>query len=196
MALIIINGEARTGKDTVANILMKNMKDECIIVSSIDPIKNSVKEIISISDEKIKADNYRIFLSEVKDAWVKYNDGAFNYIKYEYINYCQNGKKSNLITFIREPSEIDKLKTWIDTEKKNILKIKNIIPEYMCECISLYISTKFDEDNTEKISREPKELMDKWGNISSYKYDYYIHNDKSLYDLKKECINFLEKYNL
>lgn len=161
--LILINGYARSGKDTFTSFI-RNTIENIDIVSSIDPIKSYVSNLISIEESLNKNDKLRIFLSEVKDSWIKFNDGPFKYITSIYDNIKQH---KHLITHIREIPEI--------------IKLKN---KYNDNCITLFI-----ERNK---TSEPLELKNKWKTVSDFKYDYYINNNSTLNNLKNECAKFCE----
>ena len=102
--LILINGFARSGKDTFAYFI-KDIIKNINIVSSIDPVKDCLSRLISEYELSDKNDKLRTFLSEVKDSWIKFNNGPFKYISSIYENSDQH-----LISFIREVNEIKKLK--------------------------------------------------------------------------------------
>ncbi len=71
--LIIINGVARSGKDTFIDIF-KSLNPNTINISSIDKVKELAREM---GWDGTKDDKSRKFLSDLKDLWTDYNNNIF-----------------------------------------------------------------------------------------------------------------------
>lgn len=104
--VIVLNGTARSGKDTFALFVHEEFPTLTIYnLSTVDKIKE-VATILGWSGKK--DDKSRKFLSDLKDLSTDYNNGPFNYI----INSVENNDILNTIHFVhcREPQEIQKFK--------------------------------------------------------------------------------------
>lgn len=110
LQVVIINGSGGFGKDE----FVKQVQDYCqskatvLNISTIDTVKEMAWKYFGASP-KLKTDANRNLWSDLKDAWVKYNDGPSR----EIISICQShaGKKEATVIFIhcREPEEIEKI---------------------------------------------------------------------------------------
>lgn len=110
MKIIVINGVGGVGKDTFV--------DSCSMVEGIDVVNLSSVEFIKdiavrMGWDGVKNERGRRFLSDLKDAMTRYNDGPFRKIietiydiMYDYQAYDVSDE--NLIIFVhcREPKEI------------------------------------------------------------------------------------------
>lgn len=103
--VIVINGSAGVGKDTICRLVGKHYS--VMNISSVDPIK------------KIAADNgwdgrkdekSRKFLADLKQLFVDFNDLPQKYLIEKYQEFLQ-GDKEILFVHIREPKEISKFKS-------------------------------------------------------------------------------------
>ena len=106
--VIVLNGTARSGKDTLALFIHEAFESLTIYnLSTVDKIKE-VATILGWTGEK--DDKSRKFLSDLKDLSTEYNNGPFRYI----VNSIENNDSLNTIHFIhcREPKEIQKLKDY------------------------------------------------------------------------------------
>lgn len=126
---------------------------------------DKVKEIAKTCGWNGKKDEKdRKFLSDLKILLIKYNDLPFNDIC-EKIEKFNNSEDEIMFIHIREPEEI-----------------KRIVSKY--NAITLLIKRK-GLDNIETNSSD--------FNVDNYDYDYYINNDGTIEDLKKEAIGFIDK---
>ena len=157
--IIIINGAGGVGKDTICNMVSHHYK--VIMVSSIDPIK----EIAAYGgwDYTDKSHAGRKLLSDLKAAFISYNDLPTQYLIKTYENFLID---SNEILFvqIREPAEIIKFK-----------KLVNI------RCISVLIKAKRVSDKFGNSSDD---------RVEDYQYDYVYNNDKPLSELERNFMEF------
>lgn len=159
---IIINGVARSGKDTFINYCQTIMTDSYIYnLSTITPVKELLTSLLGDVEKNNK---YRKLLSDVKMSLIEYNDYPYTWV----INQMQNKIQMDIdrfnIFFIhcREPIEIEKFKT------------------RLVNCDTLLI-TKPDLDI-------PNNLADQ--NVNNYKYNYTINNNGSLTDLRHQASIF------
>jgi len=161
---IIINGVARSGKDTFVQFCQDVIPHRHVYnLSTIAPIKELVSHIIESDD---KNDKYRKLLSDVKLSLTEYNDYPYNWIIHQMNNKIQSNINGFTIFFIhcREPKEIEKFKT------------------RLVNCSTLLI--------TKPGISVPNNMADQ--NVERYVYDYIINNDKSLIDLKNQAALFCE----
>ena len=107
MKVIIINGTARAGKDTVVEFAQELLKETHIVtnISTIDPIKKAM-EILGWDGKKDDED--RLIMAKLKQLAIESFDGPFKYIK----DTVKTGE--NCVNFIhcREPEEITKIKNY------------------------------------------------------------------------------------
>lgn len=162
--IIVINGEGGVGKDMLCEIVKKYYKTE--IVSSIDPIKRIAKQI---GWNGIKDNKSRMFLFELKQLCIEYNDFPTHYLVGEVLKFLE-GEKEILFVQIREPSEIDKFKKAVE-QKFNVI------------CDTLLIK------------RGDKSM--KWGNrsddnVNNYDYDNVYINNLPLNQAEKDFIDFFK----
>ena len=106
--IVIINGIGRSGKDTFVEICQEILKPFHIPVynlSSIDPVKDAAEHLDLPRNPEHKTDAVREFWYDIKMAWVKYNDGPFNYLR------SNIGKHPEGLFFlhIREVEEVEKV---------------------------------------------------------------------------------------
>lgn len=102
--VIILNGVARSGKDTFADFIIELTGGYAEKISTVDRIKEISKECFGVGEEK--TDKERRLWSDLKDAWTRYNDGPFNEIT-KYIDEFYDGI---FLVMCREPAEIEKFK--------------------------------------------------------------------------------------
>mgnify|MGYP002423604497 CR=1 FL=1 len=161
--IFIINGSGQVGKDTFCNMIRDYSGYNTYIISSVDRVKEVAKKIGW--DGKSKTDKDRKFLSDLKFLTTEYNDFSMNDIR-EKINYFNASvKKEIMFIHIREPKEIERCKQ--EFSAKTIL-ITNKNVEHI-------ISNEAD------------------AGVFEYLYDFYIHNDGSLEELKEKALNFIER---
>lgn len=99
--VIILNGYAGSGKDTMIKLLSKKV-NKCITLSSIDIIKDVC---YLLGWDGIKTPHGRKFLSDIKDLAVWYNDLPLKVCK----DFYNQNLDADIIVFqIRESKEIEK----------------------------------------------------------------------------------------
>ena len=103
--IFIINGMARCGKDTFAQIL--NEIIPTLKYSSIDKVKDIAR---LCGWNGVKTEKDRKFLSDLKLLTTEYSNMAFESIKSKVDDFLNDDKYSIMLIDIREPSEIDKAK--------------------------------------------------------------------------------------
>lgn len=120
--VIIINGIARSGKDSFVELYTKYSPKSVINTSTVAKIKSIASDM---GWDGTKNDKSRKFLSDLKDLWTNFNDGIFKYL----VSYCDDSKKDDII-FIhcREPNEIKKFKDYFKEKCTTLLIIRNNIP--------------------------------------------------------------------
>lgn len=98
--VIVINGSAESGKDTLCTLAAKHYR--CQNHSSIDPIKEMARlgGWIGLKDEKS-----RKMLSDLKRLFIEYNDWPTKYLIKKYYEF-ERSDDDILFLHIREPSEI------------------------------------------------------------------------------------------
>lgn len=164
--LIVINGMARSGKDTFCNFVRDYSGHNTFIISSVDDVKEKAKTMGWDGVSKTEKD--RKFLSDLKDLCTWYNDAPFNYIKEQIKYFYASIHKEIMFIHIREPQEIQKL--------------KNEFPELK----TLLITNK----NVPNITTNSADAS-----VYDYQYyDYIIKNDGTLNDLKEAALNFVNRF--
>lgn len=100
--VIVINGSAESGKDTLCNLAAKHYR--CQNHSSIDPIKEMARVggWIGLKDTKS-----RRMLSDLKNLFIAYNDWPTKYLIRKYYEF-ERSDDDILFVHIREPDEIRK----------------------------------------------------------------------------------------
>lgn len=118
--IVIINGQAQSGKDTFVRFYKKHSKKRVFNLSTITEVKEIAK-LMGWNGQK--DDKSRKFLSDLKKLWVEYNDGIFEELK----EFCWNYKSEENVIFIhcREPKEISKFRK-----------------EFLLQCTTLLIERK------------------------------------------------------
>ncbi len=162
MIVIILNGSAQTGKDKFVYIFKEITNFRVKNLSSIDKVK-AIAELCFNWDGR-KTEKSRKFLSDLKKAWIDFNNGPFNEIisKIEIdLKYCKKNNKDtdNNVYFIhvREPEEINKFKE-----------------KYGKDCVTILLK--------KDVGFIPNNYSDM--NVENYEYDYIVDNNKTIHDLK------------
>ena len=166
MKVIIINGHAESGKSTFVE-MCKSYPDVNVYEFSMIDAAKEMAEIIGW-DESQKSPRDRKFLSDLKDLVDIYNDGSYQYVKFNLDNlYEYRDAYQNLIVFIhaREPEDIERF-----------------VKEYNAK--TLVIRRKFVEDQGASNHAD--------ANWWQYTYDYAVSNNGQLEHLKKNSENFME----
>ena len=159
--VIIINGTGGVGKDTLCDGVKSAYKVRS--VSSVDKIK----EIARIGGWKgEKDDKGRLLLVQLKQAFVAYNDLPFLHMQQEYQSFLQTDEVI-MFVHIREPLEIDKLKTALGSDV----------------CKTLLVT----RDNGVQWQND----VDK--GVNEYEYDYYFDNNAPLEQSKKNFIALMKE---
>jgi len=171
MKVICINGSPETGKDKFVKLIKNNTKYRVKNISSIDRVKQ-IAELTMGWDGK-KDPKSRLFLSEIKNSWIKFNDGPKNYVIDKIntdVNYClkKNKKLENNIYFvhIREPEEIQKIKEFFVGSSYTLL---------------------IEKDNDIEISNDSDRF------VNNYEYDYKIINNGNINDLLLKSKKFIDE---
>lgn len=103
--VIVINGSAGVGKDTICEMVGKYYR--VMNVSSIDPIKKIASDNGWNGEKNEKS---RKFLAELKQLFVDFNDLPHKYLVEKYQEFLR-GDMEILFVHIREPEEIAKFKS-------------------------------------------------------------------------------------
>lgn len=159
--VIIINGVGGVGKDTLCEIVSRHFKTK--IISSIDPIKKIASMGGWFYDDKSLGG--RRLLSDLKLAFVNYNNLPYNYIKGEYYKFLED-ENQFLFVQIREPSEIRKFKQEVRNGCKTLLVKSN------------RVAFKFGNSSDD--------------NVEDYHYDYIYYNNKSVNELEDDFLEFFK----
>lgn len=154
--VIILNGVARSGKDTFADGIIERANEDDDIyaykMSTVDEVKE-ISKLFGVMSEK--TDKERRLWSDLKDAWTRYNDGPFNDIV-EKISCLLEEEEENTnsiyIVMCREVAEIAKFKRY-----------------YKEECMTILVK----KPNTDI----PNNHADM--NVEEYSYDFTVHNSSS-----------------
>lgn len=165
--VLITNGSGGCGKDTMAEIMGKYVNVHK--VSSIDIIKKIVEPYtIEFTTLYGKHEKYRKLLSEVKQAFVNFNDLPTKAMEQEVLNFLEDENSQVLIVDIREPEEIEKFKQVFPlgcTICKTILVVNNNVD-------TIHSNTSDD-------------------NVTNYTYDYILDNSQTLGVLEDSIITLL-----
>lgn len=165
--LIVINGSGTSGKDEVANISKKILKNKKIIVKTISSIEAVKDFALLFGWDGKKDDRGRKFLSDLKDAWTLYINGPFDDV-IKKINGLDEKKNWLVYIHIREPDEIEK-----------------IVNHY--ENVTTLLMQRF---GIEEFNNHADSL------VGEYPYDYIIYNDGTLKDLEESVDTFLKELEI
>ena len=112
MKIIVINGEARVGKDTFVHFCSQIEPYTVYNISIIDAVKTAA--IGFDWSQQDKSEKARRFLSDLKDAWERFDDGPYQTMKWRIDLIKQSQRMRNemdrTIVFIhsREPHDIER----------------------------------------------------------------------------------------
>lgn len=155
--VIIINGRGGVGKDTLCEFAAKKFPVQN--VSAITPIKEIAAEYGWNGEKDAKS---RKFLSDLKKAFIDYNDLPSRYLYYKYREFM-NSTDQLLFMHVREIEEIDKIKKKIKTR-----------------CITLLVNREVD-NNVEWGNYSDDQ-------VDQYNYDFYYNNNKALEQSERDFI--------
>jgi hypothetical protein len=105
--IIVINGVATSGKDTFVKFFMKHSYVNVFEWSTIDTVKAIAGA--ALGWDGAKDEPGRRFLSDLKDAWTRYNDGPFKELVAKIRHYDNRYEHFIFFIHVREPEEIQKI---------------------------------------------------------------------------------------
>lgn len=153
---IIINGQTGCGKDQLIDFAQQTMgKDKIQTESSIDPIKEIIRNTVGLNEEK--TDIVREFIHTLKIAYTKYCDLPNRYLFTKYEEANSNGAII-LFVHIKEPEEIARFRKLMAQNNK--------------PTTALLIKSQNSESNntTSRINID----------VNDYEYDYVFENNDDL----------------
>jgi len=74
--VVVINGAARSGKDTFVALFKQAFAGVVFSLSTVTDVKLAA-EVLGVYESEGKTDATRKLWSDIKDAWTAYNDGPF-----------------------------------------------------------------------------------------------------------------------
>lgn len=160
--VIIINGKGGAGKDTVCEIASNFFRVKNI--SAITPIKDIATNYGWNGEKDEKS---RKFLSDLKRAFIEYNDLPNRYLEEEYHKF-EKSDIDILFVHIRENDQIDAF--------KRIVKLK---------CVTMLVRSSKIEDENKQYGNCSDD------NVENYAYDYYYTNGKPMKVLVPDFMNFI-----
>ena len=158
--VIIINGKGGTGKDTVCELTARHYKVRNI--SSIDPIKKIARQHGWKGEKDAKA---RRFLSDLKQAFVAYNDLPNTFVQEQYRQFLDSDEEL-MFVHIREGAQIDDFKAQVSTK-----------------CVTLLIHSEGRSQGAYGNASDD--------GAEDYPYDYRYVNDQPLARLEEDFMAFL-----
>ena len=163
MKIVIINGTGGSGKDAFVN-MCKLIDPKIQNYSTVDGVKEVARKMGWCDD---KSEKGRKFLSDIKDLWDNYNNGATNGTINKTIRYAELleelGMTSAVFVHCREPEKI--------AEMKKVISEKYPV-------ITLFI----DRPSVEPITSNHADR-----DVENYEYDLTITNDGTLDDLRNSA---------
>lgn len=168
--VIVINGAGTSGKDTFIDLFTEVCREVCLDYkvyrfSSVDMVKYHA---CCMGWDCVKDDKGRQFLSDIKDAMTKYNDGPYKYMKekVDEIKEATFDEDTAFVFFhVREPQEIAKMKERLNATTL-LIKRPSVDPESFT-------------NHADK-------------NVQMFDYDYRVLNNGTLDDLKHSALFFLD----
>ena len=164
--IVVVNGLSRSGKDSFIAAVRKKVVASRIH-STIATVKNALLICGMIAPNK-KGPDERTFLTAVKKAWIKYNDGPLQEMIQKVVELEDSYKLSNNVTEVllfiqvREPQEIYKIQQYF---KPNFVSV---------------LVTRLD------VKPQPGDEE-----VFNYLYDLTVYNDGTFEDLDNEADRFL-----
>jgi hypothetical protein len=169
--VVIVNGRPLSGKDTFINKCCAYIKGNTMHISSIDPVKDVLREL---GWDGTKSDNIRNLLSQLKSFWIANNDGPTGYLIRNILEYGKDSRDDYVIfTQIREPDEIAKFRSAMVALKSLDIRV-----------VTLLVTR---HDTHIKCSNTSD------ANVNDYGYDVYIDNNGTENDLNSTAIQFIGK---
>lgn len=159
--VVVVNGKGGAGKDTVCEIAARYCNAKT--VSAITPIKEIAAKYGWKGEKDSKA---RKFLSDLKRAFVDYNDLPNQYL-WDQCAAFQDSGDDVLFVHIRESDQIGAFRE----------KVK--LP-----CVALLVRSSKIDQNKEPYGNDSDD------NVEEYPYDYYYSNDVPLEDLSSDFMDF------
>lgn len=162
--VIIINGKGGTGKDTVCALTARHYRTRN--VSSIDPIKAIARQHGWNGEKDTRA---RKFLSDLKQAFVDYNDLPNRFLEEQYQQFLDSDE-GLMFVHIREGAQINAFKERVFTK-----------------CVTLLVHSPLEglgEAHYGNVSDDQAE---------DYPYDYRYQNDRPLEELEEDFLAFLQE---
>lgn len=171
MRIVIINGSGGVGKDTFVN-MCKKYNTHIQNVSSIDIVKEVARGMNWQDD---KTEKGRKFLSDLKNLWDNYNQGATNrtiqrVIRIMDLTRIADTVNTTIFLHCRETEKIAFLKEKLSAE---------------CPVITLLITN----ENVEPITSNNSDA-----DVFNYNYDVVISNDGTLDELQQKAGDFYNKW--
>jgi hypothetical protein len=162
--VIVINGKAETGKDTLCDFVINKYHAEK---------RSSITPILKIARENgwdgIKDNKSRKFLSDLKRTFIDFNNLPNKYLTEE----CDNFLKSNNDILFVHIRESDQIKDFLANVKDS------------CQCCTLLISNTMDD-------KPVLWGNDSDDNADNYPYDYIYYNIKPLEEAEKDFLEFFK----
>ncbi len=115
--VIIINGQGKSGKDTICKITAKRYKVKN--VSAIDPVKELASQFGWRGE---KDDKSRKMLADLKQVLIAYNDYPFKYIMRS-VDEFLSGDEELMFAHVREGDEIKKIVDACNSRRINVLTL-------------------------------------------------------------------------
>ena len=164
--IIVINGSAQSGKDEVVKIAKKMINNDKYVIVNMSSITSIKEKAYAFGWGGEKDNKSRRLLSDLKDAWTRYNDGPFNDIK-EYINHFHTSKNFIIFVHIRECEEIKKMVNYYG---------------------NLVVTLLVRRPNIEVFNNHA-DL-----GVENYPYDYIIENNGDLDKLEDSVLTFIKDF--
>lgn len=198
--VVILNGTASSGKDTLVQYVAKYTEDPVHHLSAVGPLRNIAKTLMEsteffrnieisrsdtvqqVIDNKTKA--YRQLLSDLKHAWTKYNNGSNRYLEGAVIKLiCEEGTRTtpegelaraSTSSYDRAASAIPKM-IFVDCrEPDNVKWLKKTFQHHGLLCVSMLIRG---------IEMEKGSASDADDMVNDMDYDIVIENSGTLESL-------------
>lgn len=167
--MVCINGVATAGKDEFIEFCrnVSYSQDTYIAnLSTIDMIRQAGRLLGCVS----KSEKDRKFLSDLKQLSKEYNNHPRKYIEQQIKNFCKSSGNTIVFVHCREPKEIEEFK------------------EYFIEykLVDYFVSALVRNPNVKQIVSNHSDR-----DVEHYEYDYHIHNDKGLDELRDTAKTFI-----